>query len=262
MSRSRLIAALSIAIVLIGGAVWFRLTNTRATKAQLVAVTAKEQAFAENTFLEGILEPSKGSPNPSAEPLSPTEAVSRQLFSDYVDLASRGQNTADNLKSLADKYAESIAGQTISAKKMGMESVIAVADTEENMARYAQALANIRDKYKNLAESEYGRSNLSDINSPDFKKFMNAMGQLYKASADELLSLAVPFSLAENHLALINNHLSSATAMETLSRINDDPLIAYTAMTTQSKNSKEEANLIVEIQTALIANGVIFESGL
>ena len=88
------------------------------------------------------------------------------------------------------------------------------------------------------------------------------MGQLYKASADELLSLAVPFSLAENHLALINNHLSSATAMETLSRINDDPLIAYTAMTTQSKNSKEEANLIVEIQTALIANGVIFESGL
>lgn len=262
MSRIRLTAALSIAITLIAGAGWFRFVGTQASKAGLIAVAKIEQAATENTFLDSILEAPKTTSTVSKASLSPTEAVSRQFFSDYISLSSKGKVGSEDLKSLAAKYASSIGSQQLEAKSVTITSVRQVSDLEENLMRYGQALSVLRDKYKSLVEKKQKDGNLGDINSASFKTFMGDMGKLYESSARELLTFAVPASLAENHLALVNNYLKSAVAMETLSRMDENPIVAYTAMTTQSKNTKEEAELLLNIQTTLMANGVTFERGI
>ena len=262
MSRTRLTVALSISLVLIGGACWFRFVRIAPYSAQLVAVDDGIAEFStEETFLKDIYDKKTSSTTPPAE-LSHTDLVGRQLFSDYIELASRGQTSSPELDALASKYAESVL-KTDQFKTVESTQIITVVDSEENFLRYSQSISNLRGTNKALAEAQYYKSGANNnVDSPGFKSFMSAAGKLYRTSAEQLLSLEVPISLAENHRALANNYLGTALAMETLGNISADSLSAYAALNTQAKNSKEEGELLLNIQLALMANGVILEYGL
>jgi len=257
MSRIKLTIALSIAVALIGGATWSRFFQTTPQEAYLVSVPEIEQLSSEEEFLEDFVDTGASLSTGPAAPLSETDLVGRQLFSDYIELASMGQTSSENLNTLATKYANNILNGP-SVGRIEINQIIIVPNSEENLSRYSQSITFIRNKYKNLAEGQYRTSEISDVNSPAFKTFMSAAGKLYRASANELLGVQTPISLAEDHRALINNYLGSALAMEALANISNDPVSAYAALNTQAKNTKEETDLLLKIQMAMIANGIIW----
>lgn len=261
MSRIRLIGAFSISVALIGGAIWFRFVRTNPSSAHIVSVPEIKQFSSEDTSLEDFFNTDAQLSTASTTPLSQTDLVARQLFSDYIGLTSKGKPSSEELNALAGKYAESILGTTPPAR-VEENQIVILPNSMENLSRYGQSVAAIRDKYKNLIERQYRESDISNINSPAFKTFISAAGKLYRASANEFLVVGVPASLAENHKALVNNYFGSALAMEALANVTADPVSAYAAMNTQAKNTAEETNLLLNIQMTMIANGIIFERGI
>ncbi|MDP3763913.1 MAG: hypothetical protein Q8Q92_04750 [bacterium] len=261
MSRIRLIGALSISVALIGGAMWFRFVRTNPSSAHIVSIPEIKQFSSEDTSLEDFFNTNAQFSTASTTPLSQTDLVARQLFSDYIELTSKGKPSSEKLNSLAGKYAESILSATPPIRVEGHQIII-LPNSEENLSRYGQSVAAIRDKYKNLIERQFREGDTGDINSPTFKTFISAAGKLYMASANELLVVGAPASLAENHKALVNNYFGSALAMEALANATVDPVSAYAAMNTQAKNTAEEADLFLNIQMTMIANGIIFERGI
>lgn len=264
MSPIRLTIAFSISIVLIGGAVWFRFGQTTYVSSNIIAVETSEPALSEETFLADFLATSTSisTKTTRAEPLSQIDLISRGLFSDYIALKSQGQATPNNINTLAGKYAESLAIQSIQTQQITLNQIIIVPDSKENLTLYGDNVINIRNKYKNLLITQYNKNtNLADPNSPAFSTFMSTAGKLYQSFADELLVTKVPVSLSKNHTDLINNYLVSARAMNMLSNISEDPTQIYVALNTQAKNSREEESFILNIQQTMMANGIIFNNG-
>lgn len=255
MTRIRLIVALLISIIFIGGAGWFRFTRmTKITKGLATKDPSEERGSFDHNFpntdtVSGV----------TSEPLSQTDVVSRKLFSDYISLTSNGPAGAEDVNKLAEKYATEILRQ-VSSTEIGMGQIKTIADSRTNLSLYSQNVTSIRNDNKNLIEKLYSESGATnDINNPSFKIFMEEVGKLYNSAAQTLLALEVPASLAENHRALINNYLSSSLVMKMFGNVSKDPVGAYAAMNTQVKNAEEESQILSNIQNTLIASGIIFE---
>ena len=179
-------------------------------------------------------------------------------------LKSRGELTPDDIKTLADKYAESIKNSDVSIPKVNLNQVIVLPDSEVNLAAYGNAITNIRNKYKNLVTTQAQNSggDITDTGSQAFSTFMGTVGKLYKSAADELLLVRVPASLALNHIDLINNYLESAEVMTSISGTAKDPIRAYATLSIYAQHSEKESELLLNIQKTLMANGIIFDSSI
>lgn len=261
MPRVRFIGALVISIALIGGAVWFRFVRIPPYTNPVATVTQVESTSTDDLLLTDFFntEASTSSVTSTTE-LSQTELIGRQLFTDYLELKSKGQATPDNINAFAEKLAESINNINISISKINSNKIVVLPESEASLAAYGTAMTNLRNKYKNLvaAQTKSSGGDITNINSPAYSIFMNAMGKLYKTAADELVLIGVPTSLAQNHVNLINQYLENAEVMRLIGNTSKDPLPAYAALSIYIKNSGREAELLLNIQKTLMAHGIIF----
>ena len=231
MSRIRFIGALVVSVALIGGALWFRFVRIAPYSAHIVSVSELEQRSSEDAFLKDLYSATTTPRVTSTTTLSQTDLIGRGILTDYLSLKSKGEVTPDNLVSLADKYAESIINLDIETRKASLNQIMVLPDSEANLATYGNTITNIRSKYKALIIAQHTGSGIADINGATFSTFMGAAGKLYQASANELLLVRVPVSLAGNHLDLINNYLENAEGMKLISNTSKNPLKPYAALT-------------------------------
>lgn len=258
MTRFQLILAIAVSAALIGGSTWIRIQNRIETNSgELIA--EETQDFSESYSNDGLA--LINTTHVLSEPLSETDLIGRQLFSDYAKLLSTGQATSENLTALAESYTASIKN-TKYIPNITTADLLIVEDTETNLQIYGESVFNIHTKYKNLVTKAHGSGITPNVNSPEFKSFMERVAELYTQAANELKILPVPQILAETHFNLVNNNLSSAEAATTLSNIVKDPLSAYAALNTQAENTQKEANLLLYIQSTMMANGIISANGI
>jgi len=262
MSRIPFISALLVSVALIGGATWIRLSPIDPSPAQITSAPKIERSSSGN--LEDLADADPSFSTTSASQLAPTDLIGRQLFTDYLALRTQGKTTPDDISALANKYAEDIKNSDLSIPKVAQNQITILPDSAEQLALYGNAMASIRTKYKNLVATqvEVSGSNITDIGSRTFSTFMGAVSKLYQSSANELLALEVPASLAENHLNLINNYLESTEVMTLLSNISKDPIQAYAAINIYAQHTEKEAELFLYIQKVMMANGIIFNSNI
>ncbi|MDP2642009.1 MAG: hypothetical protein Q8P21_01825 [bacterium] len=262
MTRFRLVFALSIATLLIGWASWVRFVPSEKYSQDLVLVKDLEQNYLpNNTLSEDFLATSTPSGG-SAGPLSQTDLVSRQLFSEYVGLASQNRVTPNNINALAEKYASGILSLETSPETINRSEIVVVPDSKNSLIAYSKAVTEMHAKYESLASVSRGQSSLTDINDHKFKELMVYVSKLYEQAAADLIKLPVPNSLADNHISLINNYLSSSGATKILANVAEDPVGAYAALTTHARNSDEETGLLLNIQVAVAINSTVSGNGI
>ena len=265
MPRIQFIGALAVSMALIGGAMWFRFVRIPPYAAESVSVQEIEQSPSEDAFLKDLLNTDTSpSATSTTTTLSQTDLIGRRLFSDFMALKSRGEVTPDDINALAENYAESIKNIDISIPKVNPNQIIVLPDSEKNLTLYGNAMANIRNKYKNLVaiQAENGGDGIRDVSSQAFSTFMGAVGKLYQASVNELLLVGVPTTLALNHINLINNYLESAEIMKLLSDTAKEPVRAYAALNIYAQHTEQESELFLNIQKTMMANGIILNSSI
>lgn len=260
MPSIRLIGALSLSLALIGGALWFRFIKIPSYSAPLATLEEITQFSSDDAYLKDFLGSTTTPRSVSTTTLSEEDLLGRQLFSEYIGLKSKGQVTPDKLISLADKYAQDIINTEILAKKVSQNQIITVADSEENMTTYGANITAIRLKYKNVVATQYSNVTITDVSSPAFLSFTTATSKLYQDAANELLLIRTPLSLSLNHLGLINNYLENAEALKLIGNASKNPVQAYAAINIYTQNYEKELKLIQNIQTTLMASGIIFYS--
>lgn len=255
MPRIKLIVALIVSVTLVGAAFWFKQPQGKdVTSANLLPVLSPTGAKYQEALLKTFSES-------SPENLSATDMVARQLFSDYVQLDALGQTTTDNFNDLASGYAESIVTRPLPTPRIiNSSDVKIVADTEENLAQYGQSMLSIRAKYKQMISAQNNGGNMEQIENGGLESIMKIAEELYQASAQEILNLAVPVSLLENHVAIVNTYFENVEAAKIISQISTDPISAYSAISVHSNNSQKEEDLFLNIRIAMLANGITGQS--
>lgn len=259
MKRNSLTLALCVSALLIIGATWFRVREQTRAAGNLIVVNGNaaeteqvDQFLAANVSATSTLS--------STEDLNQTDLFGRQYVSNFLSLSMNGQATDQNIDTLADSFANSAV--TLSTyMAITREGITTVDATKENLQSYGDAVSTIYNKYRALAGQAIQKGgDLGSVESKNFASAMTALSKLSAQAAADLQKVPAPSSLANNHLALINNYLSNAEALGQLANIAKDPVSAYAALNTQAINGEAELALLATIKTTLLGQGIAFST--
>lgn len=248
--RARILLTLIFSFSLIGVSLVFRFSSKNGSVA-LTTVANQEIQPAEIVDIADISHIASSTPS---TPLSDTDLISRQLFSEYIQVSMNGQSTTPNLQILGGKYAEGILNQynISSSQKISAKNLLATKDSPALLSQYEKQITTLHEKYAGIAKALSVPSPTSDdIADPALQKFFTTLSTLYKQAAGEFGAMAVPASFLQTHAALVNNYLSSAEMMQNLSAYSDDPLKLYAVIKKQTENQKEEEELFKHIELSL-----------
>ncbi len=255
MTRARLIFALVLSITLVGAAGWIRLSRSSTVHvANLLATDDNADLQANVSDIAEVI--STPTDEASSTPLTDTSLIGRQLFSDFFGMISNGQVTEDNINVLASTYADSV-GNLDKSSRISPTDLAIVADTSDNFNAYLVNLNTIYDKYEELVRARSLNEKDAQTIGPTFITWAQTMEDLYEREATELKNISVPAALLESHTKLVNNYLSSKSAMHSLITATTDPASAMGAIIVQSKNTDEEQIILSSIQDIMTKNGII-----
>jgi hypothetical protein len=259
MFRFNLTLSILVSIVFIGGAVWLRASQTNSANENLglESVPNSEVAIFEGSPQDVYL----GEKATSTQNLNQTDLLGRQLFSDYLNLSSQGSVTSEKINNLANSYADNILNLQTSSK-IDKSSLTITTNSQATLSTYGTAVLTLRIRYGDAVQKLVNQTGAKNADDPKVQDLMLSISQTYKQAAQDLINMPVPQSLADNHLKLINNYLSSSEAARTIANADTDPMGAYAALNVQVKNGEEENLLLGNIQSIMAANGIIFSSSI
>ncbi|MFZ2484613.1 MAG: hypothetical protein WAX80_00200 [Minisyncoccia bacterium] len=251
----RLALALSASVILIGLASWQRFSDL--TEVQNIVAVERPDITEEEygPILNDFVEPGATTTIPFSGPVNNTDLISRQLILDYISMAANGQATEATIENLANQYVESIPmiGQS---PVLTLEDIKSVSDSKTNSQNYANAMLEIhRNLARQITRSQGSNTDLGTLNASLYP-FALSIGRAYTLASLKLKDLSVPKSIAPTHLQLINNYLSSAHAMKSLSEAEQDSTSAFAGLVVLSENIEKERVLLDRISQILTANGI------
>jgi len=255
--RFRLTIALTISLFLIIFAGWMRV-HPKSPPQGLVAVKNADLApspeFSTTTDSNSLENISTAS---TSEPLSDTDLIGRQLFSDYLDLTMQGQATPENVDALAGIYAQSITSLTNNAPRITSLDISIVPNSQASIQAYGDSLTNIYVKYEALLKDAFSSGQSLNTVGTALTAFGVNISKIYTNEVNELKKLSVPAKVSENHVSLINTYLSSASAYKALANADENPAEAVAAITIGEKNADQELVILKNLENTLRQSGII-----
>lgn len=259
MLRSRIFIAIFASLILIAVASWQRFGFGTTSAGSLVVIN-QDNVMGED-FLIDVLNDSTDSrllsPPREPETLTKTDAISRQLFAEYLESSSQGLTSPADLQELGSKYADLVLAENVLGYQPALINEIRLLpDTEENLKNYGQKMLQLRAEQGRQAGQLSQDSTAIQSSNRALEEFFSEVAELYTEAGKELKKISVPQALAGNHLAIINIYLENAEISRKISKMSADPLVAVSAMSKQNVNSQKEEGLFANIQLAMMANGV------
>lgn len=246
--HARLFLALFVSIALVGGALWTRLSNNATVKYELALV---EPSGGEGEFLDYFSNQSSKELAKSPEAVSASDLLGQNLLTDYIGLASSGRATDENVTSLTNKYIEGIPA-LLKADTKSYNDLKTTSNNQENLTKYAEALAKI---YVEHAD-RINKTLKGGAASPEtYYEMIGKSASIYKDTASKLLILPVPSLIAAEHLELINTHLLSASAAQSISEMNKDSTLGFAGLVNLNDNAGREVTILEQIVEIIKSNG-------
>jgi len=252
--------AIVVALILIGGASWLRITNTQKISGNLYIAKDQNKNTSQGIDAENFINVSDLSTNNSSDTSVPTltdaDTIGRNLLSDYLNLAYSGQDTDQNITDLANKYADALSTINKTAD-IKLSDINVIENSKTNLQTYADNISRTYLKYHSLMTAIDTKGRDFSKPGPDMTYVTSKLAALYKQEVDELKKFAVPQSLAKEHVNLINIYLSTVQALQTLSNADKDPIGAYRAIIIEKNNIQEESTIFSNLEKILVAGGII-----
>ncbi len=251
--KFRPVHALFFSTLLILTALWSHQSKAQKNEAELIALSSgsvpRDEIYA--TQPQYLVSSSTA----DIGPLTNTEIMGRQLLVDYVDLATSGKASDENINDLARQYIDSVPALTRS-EIVDYTSIHITSNTQENFQSYATGLIGVRNKYMENLDKFKSASEGIETTGPGLYNFATNLSSSYREAALKLRGLPVPMSIASQHIKLINSFLSSAQASLAISQTEKDPATSFSGLVTLTKNFQNEKAIFEEINKILTSNGI------
>ncbi len=243
-----------------GGATWVRAAQFSTVKykfnSNFPTLTSKGDSKEDLNTSDKSTQQDEDYTDPSPGNLNATDLISHQLIVDYVNLSQSGQATDQSIDDLAEKYVDSLPTLN-NAEIFSYAELNSVSNTPSNFQNYADGLKKIETEYSEaILKTSVVAKTLNYLGNNTYST-MRTFGNAYKNAADKLKVLPVPIALAEVHLELVNNYLSSSSAAIAISNTEKDSTFAFVGLVTLKKNMDEEDSILNSIDTILHNNNVL-----
>jgi hypothetical protein len=244
--RNRVVSALCIALILVGGAVWVRANGNSEGTPTLTSVEGDKQNL-EVYDIENFWDTST---DPNVSPLSSTDIVARGLLTDYISLASSGQIDNASVDALVNQYINNIPKIT-TAPQITKDDLHIVEDSKTSFQTYDRITTDIQTEQQEVIKSNYTYDTAYGVLNDETLRGIAAMSEAYEKAAIKLRDIEVPRSLYSAHLKLVNNYFSTAAGMKAVASLDNDSMSAFSGMIAINNNIKEEPEIISELLALL-----------
>lgn len=252
----RIALALSLSVMLVGAASWWRFSTVQYVKPVLTTVEQLDAyGLSDDDFIRDFTEPKPEEVIVKKEPLSQTDIIGQQLIMDYIGLATSGGAGPQSINALAEQYA-SIIPTLSKPDKLGYQDVKMAPNTTSSLKIYSEELGKIYVTHS-LNINKIYTSGIEGVSlDKAYYSFAKEASLEYRNVVNELRKLPVPLPLATFHLELINIHLSNLAAMESIAQAQEDPLVAFAGFVSANESSGREVAALEEIGKILKTNGI------
>jgi general stress protein CsbA len=259
-TKSKVIAACTLALVLIVASVVIRYTNTQKINNELSYVD-NGNTQNQDKALANSIDGTASSTNLEASAINQTDIVSQKLFASYMVLQNSGNLNADTATSLVNDITSGI-DASVTPQYQANDLIIISTSTVSVLKNYANKFWAIRTKYVNLYKQHpLGSADfVADPSNPSFITGFVATGDLYIQMATELSKLPVPAELTDLHLKLLNNYVASGLGLKKLQQLNSDPIATISGLSTFSQYSDYETTILSIMAQYFSKSGIIFSS--
>lgn len=252
--RTRVTLALFISLLLVLGASWQRAGKEKAVfkiSAETAEINANYQAAEPNS----VSDLGTGEMKEGEDSLTTTDLVGRQLISDYLNLAANGQVSEEDILSLADKYADSIADIKTAPKVTSLD-ISVVSNAKVNFQKYDSITTEIERRRINKISSIADDPNKIDTSDTSLSDAAKKIATAYGVAAEELKNIEVPSSLLQLHINLVNNYLSISSGMESISSENSDSALSFAGIIGARNSIQSREGIVEDIIEVLLDNGI------
>ncbi len=251
----RLVIALSLSILLIGGASFLRFFNTEKTGPDLIAVENAEDLWSDEELLKDFLTPKTSSTTPLTTPTTNSDLIGRQLIMDYITLSASGNVNDADLSDLANKYIESLPTLNQSAV-LSYDDLKTVSNSKANFQSYATEMSRIYSQYAAKFKAISSTNTQNSGANPALYSFFDSLSAVYTDAAVKFKAVNTPTALLSAHLRLTNSFYSSAAALQALSQAEKDSASAFSGLVLINDNVEKEETILAEITQILTSNGI------
>ena len=251
----RIALALSLSVILVGVASWDRFIGVEKSN-PTISIVENTNTEAQDKYYQELMKGyTETSTSTATKKLTGTDLIGRQMIIDYVDLSTSGQASSDNINALAERYVESIPTLN-NARKASILDIKVVSNSKTSFQNYSNEISSIQSQYAKDTDNLYNKNpNINELGKA-YYGFSSSMSTIYNELANKLMETPVPGSLVQKHLELINIYLSNASAVEAMSKTEEDPATSFAGIIALKENTNREGLVLNEILKILTENNV------
>lgn len=216
----------------------------------------KNKEYIENK--RKTMSPTGDSEAAGAEPENETSTLAREFFSSFMALKQEGTlntNAVDNISSsIAMKVGDTDLPDTY------LSNQIKVVDSnKKNLLKYQSDLEKLFNKYKtaNLGNELAIMGDAMQNDEPGDTAELATIANTYRTLAKEMSKIPTPKNVAKDHLGLVNSYEKTGTAVEKMSDVLENPIVATTGTIMYARYIKEIEGIVESIKTTFIDNGIL-----
>ena len=210
-----------------------------------------------------ISESRGGAPDESGRPPNISQEFARDAAMGYWALKSSGLDDESIFNTLLGGFGKKYDTARLFADVFKEEDVIKIPDTQEEIRRYANSVAEVFDSaFQNLTGNEMellGEIINGQSGARSFDVFSDYRSA-YTQAAERLRKLSTPDSYTAFHADLINNFYNLALINEAFSKSAEDPLGAFLHLVSYQKEAERFRGVMFSLTGKLLNDKIVFSS--
>lgn len=196
------------------------------------------------------------SENNENEKITETETFAREFFTAYLALkGSEGVDESD-INSFGEALGQKIANPQIENLYTKTQIKLTKNDNLESRSDYYQDISSLFSNYKDASIGNeldiISKGLLTYQNEGKIEKYNELLliGEAYQEFAKKSIELAVPESLSDIHLNIINSANNTGISVINMSKVIEDPIVGLSALSSYQKYSDELVNAVETLENS------------
>lgn len=217
----------------------------------------KNKEYIESKRAENITGVSKDSIS-NVEPENETDRLAREFFSSFMALKQTGTLNTNAIQNIGDSIGQKVGSTNLPDVYLANE-IKTVAASKVSLQKYQSDLEKVTIKYEN---ADFGNelSIMADAmqnDEPTSAQDLSTIANTYRTLAKEMSKITTPKNVIRDHLELVNSYEKMGTALDKMSEVLDNPIVATTGTVMYARYTKEINQVVESIKTTFIDNGIL-----
>ena len=194
----------------------------------------------------------------NSDPENETDRLAREFFSSFMALKQSNTLNSNAIQNISDSMSKQV-GNTDLPDIYTLNQIQTTPTSKASLIKYQSDLEKVTTKYQN---ADFGNelaimADAMQNEEPTSAQDLSTIANTYRSMAKDMSKITTPKNVIRDHLELVNSYEKIGTALDKMSEVLDNPIVATTGTVMYARYTKEINQVVESIKTTFIDNGIL-----